>query len=115
MSCAVADSEELAEIVADLSETFPSLYRGWLSRHQIRQALERAGFSVSGLEYRRVVEEEFVRPGCDHICIDTLMAILNRLRHNQEKRQIIEKKRELRERADLRVSDDGSILRYQNQ
>ncbi len=103
MYCAPVRAE-LSEMVADLSEVFPSLYRGWLPRHQIKEALERAGFPISGGEYRRLVEDGFMRPGCDHICVDTLMAILNTLRCNQEKQQIIDKKNELRERADLRVS-----------
>ena len=50
-----------------------------------------------------MVEEKYIQPGQDHVCVDTLVEILKTLQANQEKRQLIEKKRELRERADLRV------------
>ena len=90
-------------MIADLSESFPTLYRGWLPRSQVREALERAGFTLSGGDYRRMIEEEYMRPGYDHICVDTLVEILKMLQTNQEKQQLIDKKRELRERADLRV------------
>lgn len=91
-------------MVADLSESFPTLYRGWLPRSQVRAALEKVGFTLSGGDFRRLVEEEFMRPGCDHVCVDTLIEIIKVLQANQEKQQLVEKKRELRDRADLRVS-----------
>lgn len=102
--CCSTECHELSEMIADLSESFPTLYQGWLPRSQVREALERVGFPLSGGDYRRLVEEEFMRPGYEHICVDTLMEILKMLQSNQEKQQLIDKKRELRERADLRVS-----------
>ncbi|VDM22102.1 unnamed protein product [Hydatigera taeniaeformis] len=101
--CCSAECNELSEMIADLSESFPTLYRGWLPRSQVRAALEKVGFTLSSGDFRCLVEEEFMRPGCDHICVDTLIEIIKVLKASQDKHQLVEKKKELRDRADLRV------------
>ncbi|VDL98548.1 unnamed protein product [Schistocephalus solidus] len=96
------DENDVSEILADLSETFPTLYQGWIPKRQLRDALQRAGFKLAGCEYRDL-EEEFTRPAYDYVCLETLSSLLRKLLTAEGERKRINKKNALRERADLRV------------
>ncbi|KAL7062129.1 hypothetical protein AAHC03_01727 [Spirometra sp. Aus1] len=103
--CATASRNEdndVSEILADLSETFPTLYQGWIPKSQLRDALQRAGFRLAGCEYRDL-EEKFTRPAYDYVCLETFSNLLRKLISAEVEGKRINKKNALRERADLRV------------
>ncbi|VEL15204.1 unnamed protein product [Protopolystoma xenopodis] len=97
-----------AELLADLEETFPTLYQGWLPRCELRQALEKTGFNLPGHEFREL-EKELPNFPDGKVPLEAFVMIYSKVKEAKDVSRLFRKENILRERPELRVRQISTI------